>query len=129
VAYPASGRTIPTYQIYGYGDLAFLAGTLWDDTQNLLDNGLELSDVDVAAGRRSGYRDRFQTWTWNAEDTGIPVLELTKNLYRSHNTMAEESPLMWNFLKHYSHEVDAHGTVIRYYSPSAFRRDGDRRRL
>lgn len=28
VAYPASGRMIPTYQIYGYGDLAFLEGTV-----------------------------------------------------------------------------------------------------
>ncbi len=138
VAYPASGQAIPNYHIYGYGDLPFLEGTLWDDIRNLLDswadyhlpaNGLTLSDVDSVAGRRSGYRDRFQTWTWNDPDTGIPVLKLTKNLYRSHNTMAEESPLLWNYLKHYSREVDADGNITRYYSASAFRRPGDRRRL
>jgi hypothetical protein len=36
--------------------------------------------------------------------------------------MAEESPPLWDFLKHYSHEVAPDGTVIRYYSRSALRR-------
>jgi poly(3-hydroxybutyrate) depolymerase len=138
VQYPARGQVIPTYQIYGYGDLGFLAGGLWDDTQNSLDswaryhlqvNGLELSDVDNLDGERSGWRDRFQTWTWHDPETAIPVLRLTKNVYRSHNTMPEESPLLWGFLKHYSREVDADGGVARYYSESAFRRARDRRRL
>jgi hypothetical protein len=57
------------------------------------------------------------------------VLKLTKNVYRSHNTTAEESPLMWDFLKHYSREVDAEGNVVRYYSESGFRRSRDRVRL
>ncbi|WP_203790910.1 hypothetical protein [Paractinoplanes rishiriensis] len=138
VAYPASGRMIPNYQIYGYGDLTFLDGTLWDDVQNSLDswaqyhlsvNRLALADVDTVAGRRSGFHDRFQSWTWKDHHTGVPVLKLTRNLYRSHNTTAEESPLLWDFLKHYSHEAAADGTVTRFYSPSAFRRRGDRRRL
>jgi poly(3-hydroxybutyrate) depolymerase len=138
VSYPASGRMIPNYQIYGYGDLEFLEGTLWDDISNRLDswaqyhlqvNGLTLSDVDTVAGRRSGWHHRFQTWTWNDSDAEVPVLKLTKNLYRSHNTMAEESPMLWDFLKHYSHEIDAAGNVTRYYSRSAFRRPGDRKRL
>ncbi|GAA0471105.1 hypothetical protein Ade02nite_34420 [Paractinoplanes deccanensis] len=38
----------------------------------------------------------MQTWTW--EDDGVPVVKLTKNVYRSHNTMAEECPLLWNFV-------------------------------
>jgi hypothetical protein len=54
---------------------------------------------------------------------------VTRNLYRSHNTTAEEPPLLWDFVKHYSEEVAADGTVTRYYSPSAFSRPGDRRRL
>ncbi|GAA4725584.1 hypothetical protein Prum_011440 [Phytohabitans rumicis] len=138
VQYPASGQVIPNYQIYGYGDLGFLAGGLWDDTENSLDawaryhlhaNGLELSDVDDPDGERDGWHDRFQTWTWRDPDTAMPVLKLTKNLYRSHNTMPEESPLLWDFLRRYSREVDAHGKVIRYYSESGFRRPQDRRRL
>ena len=129
---------IPNYQIYGYGDLGFLEGTLWDDIQNSLDswaqyhlgvNGLALSDVDDVDGARSGWHDRFVTWTWRDDDTRIPVLKLTKNVYRSHNTMAEESPLMWDFLKHYSSEVDADGNVVRYYSRSGFRLPWDRKRL
>jgi hypothetical protein len=138
VPYPASGEMIPNYQIYGYGDLGFLEGDLWDDTQNALDswaryhlgvNGLELSDVDSRDGERSGWLDRFQTWTWRDEDTDIPVLKLTRNLYRSHNTMPEESPLLWDFLKHYSREIDGEGNVRRYYSRSGFRHPRDRRRL
>ncbi|MEV4349975.1 PHB depolymerase family esterase [Actinoplanes sp. NPDC049596] len=134
VAHPAAYRPIPTYQIYGYGDLAFLAGTLWDTTENQLDawaryhltvNGLTLADVRQQG--RSGYRRRFQTWLW--ETDGIPVLKLTKNLYRSHNTMPEECPLLWDFLKHYSRELTPDGTAIRYYSPSAFKHPYDRRRL
>jgi poly(3-hydroxybutyrate) depolymerase len=138
VQYPASGQVIPNYQIYGYGDLGFLAGGLWDDTDNSLDawagyhlrvNGLELSDVDDLDGRRDGWHDRFQTWTWRDRDTAIPVLKLTKNVYRSHNTMPEESPLMWDFLKHYRREVDRHGNLTRYYSESGFRRPSDSERL
>ncbi|MEH1127105.1 hypothetical protein [Micromonospora sp. CPCC 206061] len=138
VQYPASGQMIPNYQIYGYGDLGFLAGGLWDDTQNSLDawaryhlgaNGLELSDVDSLDGERSGWHDRFQTWTWRDRDTAIPVLKLTKNVYRSHNTMPEESPLMWDFLKHYRRVVDRHGNVTRYFSESGFRRPRDSKRL
>ncbi|XVV08608.1 alpha/beta hydrolase family esterase [Actinoplanes sp. CA-131856] len=120
VAYPASNRPIPTYQIYGYGDLAFLEGTLWDDIDNQLDswaryhlrvNGLALADV-VQEGR-SGYRRRFQTWSWQVR--GIPVVTLTKNLYRSHNTMAEECPLLWDFLKHYRCVTAPDGSVTRYH--------------
>jgi poly(3-hydroxybutyrate) depolymerase len=137
VRYPAADQMIPNYQIYGYGDLDFLEGDLWDENQNVLDswaqyhlgvNGQQLSDVDDTGGRRSGWHDRFQTWTWHDEN-GIPVLKLTKNLYRSHNTMPEESPLMWDFLKHYSCETDRAGTVVRHYSRSAFRRPRDRIRL
>jgi len=138
VQHPASGRIIPTYHIYGYGDLPFLAGGLWDETQNSLDtwaayhvqaNGLELSDVDSIDGDLSGWHDRYQTWTWRDRATAIPVLKLTKNVYRSHNTMAEESPLLWDFLKHYSLEIDASGNVVRYYSESGFRRPEDRKWL
>jgi hypothetical protein len=138
VTYPASRHPIPNYEICGYGDLASVTGTLWDDTQNGLDSwaqynlrtdGLTLADVDTLAGRRSGFHDRFETWTWHQKDTRIPIFKVTKNLYRSHNTIAEEEPLLWDFLKHYSREVAADGTVTRYYSPSAFRRPGDRQRL
>ena len=138
VAHPASGQIIPNYHIYGYGDLGFLRGGLWDDIQNQLDawaryhlgvNGLTLDDVDDVGGEFSGWRERHQTWTWHDPEHGIPVLKLTKNIYRSHNTMIEESPMMWDFLKHYSHEVDAAGSITRYYSPSGFDQPGDKVRL
>jgi poly(3-hydroxybutyrate) depolymerase len=135
VTYPATGQMIPDYMIYGYGDLPVLAGDLWDATQNSLDSwaayhlqvsGLELADVDTRDGVRSGWHDRFRTWTWRQPDTHVPVLKLTKNVFRSHNTMSEESPMQWDFLKHYSRETDGSGRAVRYYSPSAFRVPGDK---
>lgn len=138
VQHPASGQMIPNYHIYGYGDLAFLAGGLWDNIPNRLDswaqyhlqvNGLSLSDADSVDGELGGWMNRFQTWTWRHRSSNVPVLKLSKNLYRSHNTMAEESALMWDFLKHYSHEINADGGVARYYSGSAFRRPRDKKQI
>ncbi|NGO74216.1 hypothetical protein G6045_00720 [Streptomyces sp. YC504] len=138
VAHPARHRPIPTYQIYGFGDLAFLEGGLWDGTDNRLDTwaryhldagGLTLAVVDTVDGALSGWQDRYQTWTWHAPGTQTPLLRLTKNNYRSHNTMPEETPLLWGFLRHYRHEARSDGTVARYYSASGFRRRGDEIRL
>lgn len=138
VSYPASGQPIPNYHVYGYGDLGFIEGTLWDDIDNRLDswaeyhlgvNGLTLSDVDSIDGEISGWHDRFQTWTWHVPGSAIPAVKLTKNNFRSHNNMPEEGPLMWDFLKHYSREVDAAGSVVRYYSESGFRHARDKVRL
>jgi poly(3-hydroxybutyrate) depolymerase len=137
-SYPATGQMIPNYHVYGYGDLGFISGTLWDTTQNRLDgwaeyhlaaNGLTLDDVDDVDGVFSGWRERYQTWTWHRPDQGIPVVKLTKNIYRSHNNTPEESPMMWDFLRHYSHEVDAVGDITRYYSPSGFEQPGDEIRI
>jgi hypothetical protein len=134
VSYPASGQPIPNYHVYGYGDLGFLRGTLWDDIDNRLDswadyhlgvNGLVLSDVDDIDGEISGWHDRFQTWTWHLPGSEIPAVKLTKNNLRSHNNMPEEGPLMWDFLKHYRHEVDVAGNVVRFYSETAFGNVGD----
>ncbi|MDL4814138.1 hypothetical protein [Actinomadura opuntiae] len=136
VSYPAARQTIPTYLAYGYGDLAFLKGDLWDDIQNDLDawaayhlgvNGLALQDVDRREGRPSGWYNRFRTWTWRKPGSPAPMVKVTKNLYRSHNNIPEETPMLWEFMRHYRHEVDKTGHVTRYYSPSGFSRHGDER--
>jgi hypothetical protein len=134
VSYPATGQPIPTYQIYGYGDLPSLEGDLWDGLTNTLDawaayhlnvNGFGLDDVDVPAGRRSGWYERFRTWTWTDPGTSAPMVKVTRNLYRSHNNIQEETPMLWEFLRNYRRVVSADGAVTRYYSPSAYRRPGD----
>jgi hypothetical protein len=138
VSYPAALQPIPTYLIHGYGDSASLEGDLWDDLDNALDawaayhldvNGFSLDDVDLRAGRRSGWYERFRTWTWTDAGTSAPMVKVTRNLYRSHNNIQEETPMLWDFLRHYSHQVDPAGNVTRYYSPSGFRNLGDRVRL
>lgn len=136
-AYPLKNQMIPSYLIYGAGDLRSLEGDPFDSISNDLDwlvsyflavNNLRLSDVDSLNGVVSGWYDRFRTWTWTKQIDGcvIPVFKITKNLYRSHNCIYEEMPMLWDFLEHYSCEVDQNGNVTRYYSPSAFKIPGDK---
>lgn len=137
---PASGRPIPAYLVYGFGDLGNLAGDLWDATDNLLDDwaahvlgthGLDLGSVSRDAASIHGYRDRFRTWTWSRAhgSTDVPLVKVTKNLFRSHNMIPEEMPLLWEFLRHFSADVHADGSVVRWYSPSGFTAAGDRVRI
>jgi hypothetical protein len=122
--------------IYGAGDLGTLRGDLWDTTANALDtwaqyflavNGFQLSAADEGRAVIGGFQDRFKTWTW-AKQLGpvtVPMFQLTKDIYRSHNQIFEEIPKLWEFARHYSAEVDANGNVVRYYSPSGFKVAGD----
>lgn len=134
VAIPASGRPIPNYLIYGAGDLGFISGTLWDDTANRLDdwadyhlavNGRSLAEVAESNAVRSGWQDRFRTWTWAVPGGTAPAVKVSRNEFRSHNNTPEETPMLWEFLQHYRHEVAADGTVTRWFSPSGFRSHGD----
>ncbi len=140
VSYPAAKQMIPNYMIYGYGDMGSLYGDLWDATSNQLDSwanynlttdGFTLNDVDTLNGVTGGWFDRFKTWTWSKTFGGdaIPLFKLTKDVFRSHNCIQEEMPMLWDFMKHYSSEVDANGNVTRYYSPSGFKAAGDKVRI
>jgi len=128
---------VPNYMIYGAGDLTTLLGTLWDGTTNALDrwagyflgvNGLALNPADQGTAVISGWQDRFQTWTWKKTfgNEKVPVFKVTKDIYRSHNNIYEETPMLWDFVRHYSYEVDANNNVVRYYSASGFTKPKDR---
>lgn len=138
--YPVKNEMIPNYLIYGAGDLMMIEGDLWDDKINDLDkwaeyhlsaSGFTLDDVDDVNGVVSGWYDRYRTWTWSRKigDKEVPLFKVTKNLYRSHNCIYEEMPILLDFLEHYSCEVDENGNVIRWYSQSGFRVEGDRIRI
>ena len=128
---PASYEMIPNYMITGAGDLLMVTGTLWDDTDNGLDSWAEyFLNVngfgvlgDYFEPTVNGWHDRFNTWTWEKDFNGIavPLFKTTRNLYRSHNCMTEEMPMLWDFLRHFSFEVDSEGAVTRFYSPSGFK--------
>lgn len=130
-----SNQSIPVYQIYGTGDLEMLKGNLWDDISNNLDAWAEyhmkVNDValmDQGDSKVSGKHDRYSTWTWEKDfdGTSVPVMKLTENHYRSHNCIAEEMPMLWNYLKHFRYELADDGTVsARYYSPSGFEKDDE----
>ena len=136
-AYPVSNTMIPNYMIYGAGDLGDLKGDLWDIINNGLDiwagyflptNGFALSADDQAKGVVSGWYDRFTTWTWAKQfgSVTVPLFKVTKNVYRSHNCIYEEMPMLWDFAEHYSSEVDSNNNVVRYYSESGFKVPGDK---
>ena len=138
ITYPASNQMIPNYFIYGVGDLASgevnIRGTLWDDEINALDHMadyfLGISGFDKGDGTDyvdSGFMNRFATWTWakNFENVEVPLYQITLNRFRSHNTIHEEMPLLWHYVKHFRSEVDESGNVTRYYSQSAFKTAGD----
>lgn len=135
VTYPAANEVIPHYFVYGQGDLPNIAGTLWDGLENTLDqmvryhlanSGLTVDDVEANPGVRHGFMDRYETWEWRQPETGVTIYKLTLNHVRSHNTIPEETPSLWDYAQHFSREISATGDVSRYYSPSGFRIPGDR---
>ena len=137
--YPATYRMIPNYMINGGGDMSQFVGTLWDSRTNGLDDWAAyfLNVNGLAKGNGvdnltvSGWYDRFDTWTWSKTFGGytIPVFKVSNNKYRSHNCIYEEMPMLWDFAKHYSSEVDANNNVTRYYSESGFKVPGDKVRI
>ncbi|SCZ80226.1 PHB depolymerase family esterase [Acidaminobacter hydrogenoformans] len=131
VPYDVSTQMIPNYLIYGTGDLSFLKGHLWDELDNNLDavaahhlavNDFSLDEHNYDSASISGWMDRFKTWTWSKEFSGeeVPIFQVTENIYRSHNCIHEEMPVLWDFLEHYSMTMDQDGNVVRFYSPSGF---------
>ncbi|MGW8317225.1 MAG: hypothetical protein ACWGNV_16630, partial [Bacteroidales bacterium] len=110
----ASYKMIPNYCIVGQGDIEMMTGTLWDETENMLDGWaayyLEANGVGpLGDGSNLRTEGRFLTWTWT-NDQGIPLFRLGQTLYRAHNCIPAEMPRLWDFLKHWSY-VDGE----RYY--------------
>ncbi|MFH2115013.1 MAG: hypothetical protein ABIJ86_10965, partial [Spirochaetota bacterium] len=112
---------IPSYAIIGEGDIEGMTGTLWDSTVNQLDQWLEYygkangissigtADMAVKTGR-------FITATWNNAQ-GFPMVKWTQTLYRAHNCIPAEMPMLWDYMKHWSYQD---GT--RYYDGQAVAR-------
>ncbi|MDD6212195.1 MAG: hypothetical protein PUB22_03470, partial [Clostridiales bacterium] len=132
-------KSIPTYLIYGQGDLGMLEGTLWDDIDNSLDdwaeyvleaNGLDFEavgaeDYTVKALDAFGHKN-LHTWTWNkdVEGVSVPLVQLSENMVRAHNCISAEMPELWDYAKHFKATYDKNGNVTaRYYSESAFAED------
>jgi len=113
---PAENATfemVPNYAIVGEGDNPNYIGTLWDDTENLLDqwaeyyikaNGLEKGD-----GSNVEVDGRYKTWTWYNKQ-GFPLFKITVTAYRAHNCIPAEMPMLWEYMKHWSLKDG-----VRYY--------------
>jgi len=104
----ATYKTIPNYCIVGEGDIEMMTGTLWDDTDNMLDAWAEYY---LKANKLGSLGDgsnlekdgRFLTWTWKNKQ-GIPLFKVGRTLYRAHNCIPAEMPRLWDFLKHWSYK-------------------------
>jgi hypothetical protein len=110
----ATNKMIPNYCIIGEGDIGMMTGTLWDGTENMLDGWasyyLEANGVGpLGDGTNINTNGRFQTWTW-ANAQGFPLFQVGRTLYRAHNCIPAEMPLLWDFLKHWSYK-----NGVRYY--------------
>ncbi len=109
-----SNKMIPNYCIIGEGDIAMMTGTLWDDTDNMLDNWakyfIEVNGVGpLGDGSNLETDGRFLTWTWK-NDQGFPLFKVGRTMYRAHNCIPAEMPRLWDFLKHFSMKDG-----VRYY--------------
>lgn len=110
----ASFEMIPIYGIVGQGDIGSMTGTLWDDTENTLDQWtayfLEANGVGpLGDGSNLETDGQFQTWTWT-NDQGFPLFKVGLTMYRAHNCIPAEMPRLWDFLKHWSYKDG-----VRYY--------------
>jgi len=103
----ASWEMIPNYCIIGQGDMEMMTGTLWDDKENMLDDWaayyLKANGVGPRGdGSNIETNGRFLTWTWK-NDQGFPLFKVGQTLYRAHNCIPAEMPLLWDFMKHWSY--------------------------
>lgn len=110
----ASWEMIPNYCIIGQGDMEMMTGTLWDDNENMLDDWaayyLKANGVGLLGdGSNIETNGRFLTWTWTNEQ-GFPLFKVGRTLYRAHNCIPAEMPLLWEFMKHWSYK-----NGVRYY--------------
>jgi poly(3-hydroxybutyrate) depolymerase len=110
----ATHEMIPTYCIIGEGDIEFMTGTLWDDTENMLDKWatyyLEANGIGpLGDGSNVEVDGRYTTWTWNNEQ-GFPLFKVTRTSHRAHNCIPAEMPILWDYMKHWSYKDG-----VRYY--------------
>lgn len=129
---PEANEPIPTMFISAQMDVSDLA--LGFDSKNLQDwgnymlqaNGIEKAFAADTADQISSLDSRHNDlYIWNKDVNGtqVPMVEWVQCILRPHNCYPSEMPMIWDFVKHYSFETQEDGTIIRYYSASAFAQD------
>ena len=125
-----TGKSVPDFLIVGQADLGNLMPDLWNSetTQEFFNylfkvNGVADTDLGTAEDSDASYEDgRINVYTWENSD-GISTVQYGFTTLRSHNCSPYEMPILWDFMKHFSFEKQEDGTIIRYYSASAFAQD------
>jgi len=117
----ATYKSIPTYAIIGEGDIEGMTGTPWDGTVNQLDQWLgyysKVNGIAFLGNNSLAIRDgRFITAKWN-NSQGFPMVMWTQTLYRAHNCIPVEMPMLYDYMKHWSFKDG-----IRYYDGVAVSR-------
>lgn len=116
----ASYEPMPTYAIIGEGDIEGMTGTPWDGTVNQLDQWLQyyakangIGSLGAAAMAQKEGRYISAVWK-NAQ--GFPMVKWTQTLYRAHNCIPAEMPMLWEFMRHWSVKDG-----VRYYDGAALK--------
>ena len=125
-----TGKSVPDFLIVGQADLGNLMPDLWNSefTQEFFNylfkvNGVVDTDLGTAKDSDASYEDgRINVYTWENSD-GISTVQYGFTTLRSHNCSPYEMPILWDFMKHFSFETQEDGTIVRYYSASAFTQD------
>ncbi len=127
-----SNEPIPTMFISAQMDVSDLA--LGFDSQNIQDWGnymLKANGIDKVMAADTASRvasldsrhNQLYIWSRDMDGTEVPLVEWVQCILRPHNCYPSEMPMIWDFVKHFSFEKAADGTVTRYYSASAFAQD------
>ena len=129
---PESNDPIPTMFISAQMDVSDLA--LGFDSANLQDWGnymLQANGINKTFGPNTAdeitsldsRHNELYIWNQAVDGTNVPMVEWVQCILRPHNCYPSEMPMIWDFVKHYSFDTQADGTLVRYYSPSAFEKD------
>lgn len=132
LAAPESNKPIPTMLLSGQMDVSDLAACF--DSKNLqawgkymlAANGIDSAIAPDQANKVTSLDSRHNelyTWSKSVDGTDIPLVQWATCLLRPHNCYPSEMPMLWDFMKHFSFEKAADGTITRYYSASAFAQD------
>ena len=97
-----------------------MTGTPWDTTVNQLDQWLQYyakvnGIASLGAASMTQNDGRFVSASWkNAQ--GFPMVKWTQTLYRAHNCIPTEMPMLWDYMRHWSMRDG-----VRYYDGAALK--------
>ena len=86
--------------------------------ENTFAAGAETTTITIDSRHPVLYR-----WSKNIGGTEVPLFQWAQCLLRPHNCYPSDIPIIWDFIEHFSFSKSSDGSITRYYSESAFKKD------